>query len=89
MTICQTCHGIALSGLICDACFARLIARVDALETACADWRALAERGYQLSKYAAAIRWDRRRNTVAWMNGLREKIEAVQAAWGAAEEKHG
>lgn len=41
--------------------------------------RERARLGYELSTYAAAIRWDGSKNTQEWMDGLRERIEAVQS----------
>lgn len=35
--------------------------------------------GWELSTYAASIHWDRRKNTPEWMDGLRERIESLQA----------
>ena len=48
---------------------------------------AAARLGYRLSTWAATIRWDHRdrNNTPEWLDGLRERIEAVQAACQTAK----
>ena len=38
----------------------------------------LAELAWSLSTYAAAVDWGGGQNTVGWLRGLRERIEAVQ-----------
>lgn len=43
---------------------------------------AAATLGLHLSNWAAAINWNRRRNTREWMDGLRERIEYLQAFVG-------
>lgn len=37
------------------------------------------EAGYKLSTYAASITWEEGDNTQVWLDGLRERIEKVQA----------
>jgi hypothetical protein len=44
-----------------------------------ADRAALHEAAWRLSTWAASINWDGRGNTQSWLEGLRERIEAVQA----------
>ena len=44
---------------------------------------ALAKLGWELSTYAAAIKWNGSRNTREYLNGLRSKINAYQTAYQA------
>jgi hypothetical protein len=37
--------------------------------------------GYELSRYVAAIKWDGSPNEPDWMDGLRDRIEGLQAEW--------
>lgn len=46
--------------------------------------KALADAGYKLSTYTAAIRWsDQECNTQEWLDGLKERIEVYQEAYTA------
>lgn len=38
----------------------------------------LVELGYELSSYAASIRWDGQENTKEWLEGLEERINTLQ-----------
>lgn len=55
------------------------ISRVKDVTTERDALRARAEAGYQLSTWAATINWKPGDNQPEWLDGLRERIEKVQA----------
>ncbi len=59
---------------------AAAVARAEQAERERDAFRDVVKNGYELSKYAAAINWDGRKNTRQWLNGLRERIEYFQLA---------
>ncbi len=52
----------------------------------CKAYEGLVEASNNLSRWAAAIHWNRKKNTKDWMDGLRERIEKVEQALVEAKD---
>lgn len=57
--------------------------QLDIVTARVAELEGVAQAGYQLSTWAASICWTEGDNTAEWLEGLKVRIEATQAAYDA------